>query len=134
MREMPDVTDEEKHQMTEQVEWITRRMDAAREAGADRNGVVLTDDVIPYAAKFVYGKSPGLEHSVNTLWRQTSGDAHALSWSLALRATIGTAEKGQVLSSGAAGGSLQAIAEPFEASFKILKRGWSLFDQRCEAP
>lgn len=133
MLKMPGLPESEKQQMSDQVDWISTRIGMAREAGADQR-VNLTGGVIPYAAEIVYGKKPGLEHSVNILWRQMSGDAHALSWSLALKSTIGAAEKGQVLSTGAAGGSLQAIAEPFEASFKILKRGWSLFDQRCEAP
>jgi hypothetical protein len=93
--------------------------------------VNVSDHVIPYAAALVFDKNPGLQHTLMPLWRQMSGDAHALAWAMTLRAQLGPPKKGEPLSAGTVGGSLQDIAEPFEASFRILKRGWSLFDQRC---
>lgn len=35
---------------------------------------------------------------------------------------------------GKAPGSLGHVAEPFLASYRLLKCGWSLFDRRCEGP
>lgn len=35
---------------------------------------------------------------------------------------------------GKAPGSLGHVAEPFLASYRLLKCGWSLFDRRCEEP
>jgi len=132
MDDAPDVTEAEKQQLSDQIAWVKQRLEAARAAGADKN--VAATDVVSSAAKIVYGAEPDKEHAVNLFWRQLSGDAHALSWSLALRSTVAAAEKGQLLGLAMAGGSFQAIAQPFEASFRILKRGWSLYDQRCEAP
>ena len=132
MLSAPDVTESEKQQLSDQIAWVGQRLEAARKAGADKK--VAATDVVSSAAKIVYRAEPDKEHAVNLFWRQLSGDAHALSWSLALRSTVAAAEKGQLLGLAMAGGSFQAIAQPFEASFRILKRGWSLYDQRGEAP
>jgi len=32
-----------------------------------------------------------------------------------------------------AGGDLESLAEAFKITYRMLKRGWSLFDQRCES-
>jgi len=132
MLSAPDVTESEKQQLSDQIAWVGQRLEAARKAGADDK--VIATKVISSAAKIVYGTEPDKEHAVNLFWRHLSGDAHALLWSVGLRSTVAAAEKGQLLGLAMAGGSFQAIAQPFEASFRILKRGWSLYDQRCEAP
>lgn len=127
------LTDAEKLQIQEQVDWLTGRMQIATDAGADRAGLNVSDKVIPYAAEVTYPSSMSLQHSVNLLWRQMSGDAHALAWALTLRATLDSPRNGELLTTGTAGGSLEDISQPFEAAFRILRRGWALFDQRCEA-
>ncbi|WP_156368361.1 hypothetical protein [Arthrobacter sp. Leaf137] len=127
------LTDYEKQQIKDQVQWLNGRIQGAVDAGADKAGVNVSDKVIPYAAELTYQSNVGLQHSVNLLWRQMSGDAHALAWALTLRATLDGPKDGALLTTGMAGGSLKDISEPFEASFRILRRGWSLFDQRCEA-
>lgn len=132
MLSAPDVTESEKQQLSDQVVWVGQRLETARAAGADKN--VSATDVVSSAAKIVYGAEPNKEHAVNLFWRHLSGDAHALLWPVGLRSTVAAAEKGQLLSLATAGGSFQAIAQPFEASFQILKRGWSLYDQRSETP
>ena len=132
-RALPDLSVAETQRLEEHLDWLGLRMSSAKAAGADKAGLRLTDDVIPYAANLVYGSSPGKEHAVLSLWRQMSGDAHALGWPMKLRATIGPPQRGELLSTGTAQGSLADIAEPFELSYKLLKRGWSLFDQRSEA-
>ncbi|GAA1337707.1 hypothetical protein [Arthrobacter roseus] len=127
----PGLTEVEKQQTRAQMEWLTSRMNEARKAGGD---VLLniSDVVIPYAAEVTYRTNANLQNEVNLLWRQMSGDAHALTWALAQRVVFQPAVKGQPLSTGIAGGSLEEIAQPFEASFQILKRGWALYDRRCE--
>lgn len=132
MMSAPDVTKTEKQQISNQIAWVGQRLEAARKAGTDNK--VIATKVISSAAKIVYGAEPDKEHAVNLFWRHLSGDAHALLWSVGLRSTVAAAEKGQLLGSATAGGSFQAIAQPFEASYRILKRGWSLYDQRSEAP
>lgn len=130
---VPNLTDSESGMVQKQLSWLDTRIEGAVSAGADKAGINLTGTVIPYAAAFVYGKAPELEKSLNLQWRQMSGDAHALGWALILRATLGPPLAGEPLTSGTAGGSLEDIAQPFEASYRLLKTGWSLFDRRCEA-
>lgn len=130
---LPDLSDGEKEAVQKQLSWLDSRIEGAVAAGADNGGLNLTGTVIPYAAAYVYGATPELEKSLNLQWRQMSGDAHALGWALTLRATLGPPRLGEPLTSGTAGGSLEDIAQPFEASYRLLKAGWSLFDRRCEA-
>lgn len=68
------------------------------------------------------------------LWCEMSADAHVLGWSLFQRATFGPAERRTGVGEGKAPGSLGHVAEPFLASYRLLKCGWSLFDRRCEEP
>lgn len=133
IRTLPDLSESEAQQLEDHLKWIGSRMGSAKAAGADKDGFNLTLHVVPYAAKLVYGSSPRKEHAALSLWRQMSGDAHALGWSMKLRGTIAPPQRGELLSDGTVQGSLEDIAEPFELSYRLLKRGWSLFDQRSEA-
>jgi len=67
------------------------------------------------------------------LWREMSADAHVLGWSLFQRAAFGPADRRTGIGEGKAGGVPELVAEPFFGSYRVLKRGWSLFDERCEA-
>lgn len=129
---MPNLDEEDRQKIHQQLEWLDGRKVSAKAAGAQAQGINMTDNVIPYASSLVYGARPELQHSLMRLWRQMSGDAHALAWSKVLRAQLGQPKKGHLLSEGTVTGSLEDIIEPFEASYRLLKRGWSLFDQRCE--
>ena len=133
IRTQPDLSESEAQQLEDHLKWIGSRMGSAKAAGADKDGFNLTLHVVPYAANLVYGASSGREHAALSLWRQMSGDAHALGWPMKLRGTVGPPQRGEWLSDGTAQGSLEDIAEPFELSYRLLKRGWSLFDQRSEA-
>ncbi|UTT40481.1 hypothetical protein NMP99_04085 [Glutamicibacter mishrai] len=129
----PGLTETGRQEIDTQIVWLTERLDQVRQAGAE-NSLNITDKVIPYASKLVYGRDETLELEVNLLWRKLSGDAHSLTWSMAQRTVFLPAKAGQNLSEGASRGSLEEVAQPFEASYRILKRGWSLYDQRCESP
>lgn len=130
---MPDLGEDDRQKIHDHLIWLDTRKAGAKAAGAQAKGVNMSDDVIPYAGALVYGPRPDLQHSVMRLWRQMSGDAHALAWAKMLRAQFRQPKKGHVLTEGTVGGSLEEVVEPFEASYRILKRGWSLFDQRCES-
>lgn len=68
------------------------------------------------------------------LWRQMSADAHVLGWAVAQRTTAQSppARRGPlaVLSTP---GSLEHLSDPFLCAYELARRGWSLFDRRCEA-
>lgn len=63
---------------------------------------------------------------------QMSGDAHVLGWSMFIRSNPGPTDRLSGLTEFAAGGNPRAIAQPFIASYEILRQGWSLYDKRCE--
>ncbi|MFJ2470770.1 hypothetical protein [Glutamicibacter sp. NPDC087583] len=129
----PNITDSERQSIDSQIAWLSERLDQTLQAGAGKP-LNISDAVIPYASKLVYERDKTLELEVNLWWRRLSGDAHSLTWSMAQRTVFLASKPGQILSEGVAGGSLEEVAQPFEASYQILKRGWSLYDQRCEAP
>ena len=128
----PDLTDSEVKKINSQIEWLSERLDQAREAGADKS-LNISDAVIPYVSKLVYGRDKTLELEVNLWWRRLSGDAHSLNWAMAQRTVFHSSGTRGTLSEGVAGGSLEWVSQPFEVSYQVLKRGWSLYDQRCEA-
>lgn len=75
--------------------------------------------------------------AVVALWRQLSGDAHSLVWPNMTRAsTVRIRAARDVrypvpMSELTSGGDLRELVNEFSAAFRILKVGWSLFDQRC---
>lgn len=96
-------------------------------------------DTIDDAARFVFADTHQ-QDAVNLLWRQLSGDAHGLPWPVFTRASTVSQSRGRLpghptpMADYQTGADMFEIAEAFMAAFRILRRGWSLFDQRCEAP
>ncbi len=88
-------------------------------------------DYIETAAKFIY-TDQSKQDQVRLLWRQMSCDAHVLGWSVWMRGQTEPTNRTTGLATGTATGDVGQIAQPFIASFALLQRGWSLYDQRCE--
>lgn len=65
------------------------------------------------------------------LWSQLSGDAHALTWQLVGRSTF-MQRVGGGIAGFAASGDLVELADLFGTCYRLTRRGWSLFDRRCE--
>lgn len=74
---------------------------------------------------------PAQRSDAKLLWNLISGDAHALGWSLTLRGRDWAKDR-DGLGVAAAPGDLLDVAQPYVASFRLAKRGWSLFDRRAE--
>lgn len=96
-------------------------------------------DIVAMAAQAAITK-PGQRLAVPILWAQLSGDAHGLPWPMLTRrstqAVALSRRPGESLRMAefSAGGDIEEVAECFLAAYGLLRRGWSLFDQRCEAP
>lgn len=75
---------------------------------------------------------PAQQAHARLLWNLMSGDAHALGWPLTLRGRDWAKDR-DGLGVAAASGDLLDVAQPYVASFRLTKRGWSLFDRRAEA-
>ena len=118
--------------LTDQRMWLSeRRQEVAslRKAKAELN---LTE-VIGAAADCAFAEATSRD-AVRRMWREMSADAHVLGWSLFQRTTFGPADRRTGVGEGKAPGSLEHVAEPFLASYRLLRHGWSLFDRRCEEP
>lgn len=113
-----------------QLAWIESRRQQVSQVRTARIPLVLTD-VIPSAAATVY-HDPERRAEVRLLWMQLSGDAHVLGWSMFMRSEPGPTDRLTGLTEFAAGGSFRSVAQPFVASYEILRQGWGLYDRRCE--
>jgi hypothetical protein len=95
-------------------------------------------DIVDAAAEVAF---PGAlqQDSIKGMWRTHSGDAHGLPWPMFTRSSTEAVHSGRVagypgrMAEYTSGGDLWEIAESFSACFRLARRGWSLFDQRCES-
>jgi hypothetical protein len=127
----PNLSASDATALDSQLAWIASRRHQVAQARTAQIPLNLTDDVIPMAAADVY-QDPERRAEVRLLWMQMSGDAHVLGWSMFMRSEPGTTDRLTGLAEFAASGSFKSIAQPFIASFQILRQGWSLYDRRCE--
>ena len=121
-----------RERLDDQRSWLRERqagVTASRIGGASLN---LTD-VIGAAADHTFANATKRE-VVRRMWREMSADAHVLGWSLFQRSTFGPPDRRTGVAEGRAPGSPEHVAQPFLASYHLLRSGWSLFDRRCEAP
>lgn len=122
----------ERASLDDQRLWLSeRRGDVA--AIRTSSAALNVTDVIGAAADHAFADTLS-RNATRRLWREMSADAHVLGWSLFQRTTFGPADRRTGVGEGKAPGSLELVAEPFVASYRLLKCGWSLFDYRCEAP
>jgi len=77
---------------------------------------------------------------IKNMWRTHSGDAHGLPWPMFARISTQAVPLGRLagyperMAQYSSGGDIWEIAESYGACFRLLRRGWSLFDQRGETP
>jgi len=126
-----DLDEAERMELDAQIAWLDQRdLDVAslRTTAAKLSQTAT----IEWALDFTFA-DPALRHDGRLLWRQASADAHALVWSLVQRRHAAAPAGAHGLSVQQVGdGMIRHIAQPFECSCRLLKRGWELFDQRCE--
>ncbi|PPH53734.1 hypothetical protein C5C49_04265 [Rathayibacter sp. AY1E2] len=127
-----DIADEERALLQGQRLWLSERTNDVASLRSTKAELDVTK-VIGVAADYAFA-DPASRDAVRRLWREMSADAHVLGWSLFQRSTFGPADRRTGVGEGKAGGVPEFVAQPFLASYRILKRGWSLFDQRCEGP
>lgn len=124
------LSDDHRESLREHVAWLETRL---QQVGAVRTSraKLQSTSVIEEALKQTFPNT-AQRHAGMSFWRETSSDAHALFWGMFQRGTFSPSPKGTSLSSGTAVGNESKIADPFMCSYRLLKRGWSLFDRRCE--
>lgn len=112
--------------------WLSERRRDLALVRSSKAGLNLTD-VIGVAADHVFAETAKRE-ATRRVWREMSADAHVLGWSLFQRTSFGPADRRTGVGEGTASGSPERLAEPFLASYGLVRQGWSLFDRRCEEP
>ncbi|WP_146087026.1 hypothetical protein [Rathayibacter sp. AY1B7] len=123
---------EDRARLGSQQLWLSERSRDVETLRATKAKLDLTA-VIGAAADQAF-HDPAPREAVRRLWREMSADAHVLGWSLYQRSSFGSADRRTGVGEGKAGGVPEFVAQPFLASYRILERGWSLFDRLCEAP
>lgn len=124
--------DHDRARLDDQRSWLRERQGGVAAVRTGRASLNLTD-VIGAASDHAFADGASRE-AVRRLWREMSADAHVLGWSLFQRSSFGPPDRRTGIGEGRAPGSPEHVAEPFLASYRLLRSGWSLFDRRCETP
>ena len=122
---------------------ISTRLDAIHHLWAPTSDLTARQtasetEIVDSAAEATF--SDALQQDViKSMWRTHSGDAHGLPWPMFARFSTQTVPLGRLwgyperLAQYSSGADIWEIAESYAACFRLLRRGWSLFDQRSEA-
>jgi len=124
---------EDEEWLREQIEWVKSREDAVRAVRSSR-AELQGATFIESAAPVIFPGDEFRQAALRQSWSVLSSDAHVLIWSVALRTTFDSPpDKLSGLSIGTANGeALGDLAGWFSLAIHSLRRGWSLFDRRCE--
>lgn len=86
--------------------------------------------IIEWVASSMFAEDKNKQTSLRFHWAAMSGDAHALGWQLLMRRTVPMTRSDSRLHETAVQSEIGHVADPYMAAFTVLRRGWSLFDQR----
>ncbi|MHA6667494.1 hypothetical protein ACX3O0_01355 [Homoserinimonas sp. A447] len=129
--ESTQVEADDRTRLDDQRLWLSERRNDVASIRNTTATLKLTE-VIGAAADHAFTDTTSRE-AVRRMWREMSADAHVLGWSLFQRTAFGPADRRTGVGEGKAPGSPEHVAEPFLASYRLLRLGWSLYDRRCEA-
>ena len=127
------LTPQQEAELRDHIVWVNSREDAVRALRTDQAKLNVAA-FIEAAAPVIFPGDEFRQAGLRQAWNVLSSDAHVLSWSLAMRTTFATpADKLTGLSTGTADGrGVEGLAGWFSLAMHSLRRGWSLFDRRCE--
>lgn len=114
----------------QQVRFLDERLDFLSSRRTTRSKLSQTD-MIGWALDHTFSDL-GLQDAGRIWWRRMSSDAHVLGWSLFQRSAVSGVDRRSSIATFSGSGSFEDLANPYMASFRMLKHGWSLFDRRCE--
>jgi hypothetical protein len=125
------------------IDQVRRRRDAVRQLWSASSDLTASQaptetNIVDTAAEVAF-QGTLQQDSLKGMWRTHSGDAHGLPWPMFTRSSTQAVPAGRVagypdrMAEYTSGGDLWEIAESFSACFRLARRGWSLFDQRCES-
>lgn len=115
----------------EQVRFLDERLARVRSLRTSATQLNQTT-LIGWALEHTFS-DPALQDAGRIWWRRMSSDAHVLGWSLFQRSVVSQVDRRSGIATFNGSGTLEELANPYVACFRVLKHGWSLFDRRCEA-
>lgn len=105
----------------------------AKRAELDEGAKFSNTTLIEEAARATFGE--GFDVAARAEWRRTSGNAHGLPW--AVLGVSGTAQVSQADADGfatfTAGGAFGDILNGYTLAYRLIRRGWELFDLRSRS-
>ena len=117
--------------MRKQLQYLDERLALLRSLRTSATQLNQTS-MIGWALEHTFS-DPGLQDAGRIWWRRMSSDAHVLGWSLFQRSVLSQVDRRSGIATFSGSGSVDDLANPYMACFRVLKHGWSLFDRRCEA-
>lgn len=118
----------------DQLAWHAQRTAQLAALRGERPPTLSQTEMTRLALESAFPNDLARQRSGRLLWRMMSSDAHVLGWGLAQRASIRTMpSRGDPLAVLAAPGDLEHMVEAFLCAYELLRRGWAMFDRRCEA-
>lgn len=118
-------------ELADQIEWLNARHAMVANVMTSKVKIVQTD-MIAAAADQAF-RDPRKRQATRDLWRQISGDAHVLGWAMFQRAKYRDRDPRTGVATAVMTGGMAATANAYLGAYRILKVGWSLYDQRGEA-
>jgi hypothetical protein len=122
---------DDRAELEDHLKWLNERIGQVESLRRSKSDLDITGGVLPEALRAAFNDQRMTDSGL-MMWRQMSGDAHVLSWSLAQRTTFSGRPDAEGLSLGEAAGDLGEVADAFYLGYRLLKVGWGLFDRRCE--
>ncbi|MGV9823795.1 hypothetical protein [Nocardia xishanensis] len=122
---------EDQLKVREQIEWVQSREAELSAARRTSLGVVMAD-VLRDVGPVIFPNDSERQASLRLAWNVLSSDAHTTMWSIASRASLSATAKNATLSILTTGTHIDELAAWHDLILRTLRRGWSLFDQRCE--
>lgn len=130
-------------ELAKAIEDVKERRDVIRDLWAAASDLTARQapsetEIVDSAAEATFSDALQ-QNSIKTMWRTHSGDAHGLPWPMFARFSTQAVPLGRNaghavrMAQYSSGGDIWEIAESYVGCFRLLRRGWSLFDQRSEA-
>ncbi|MFI2281373.1 hypothetical protein [Nocardia beijingensis] len=125
------LSSDDRQKVADQIEWVKSRqtsLTAVRTSSLQVNMADVLRDVGPD----IFPTDPQRRAGLRLAWNVLSSDAHTTMWGVASRASLSASEKHSTLSILATGTHIGDLAAWHDLVLCSLRRGWGLFDQRCE--
>jgi hypothetical protein len=128
------LTSEQQQVARDQIASITER-EQALAAVRSTSGKLNITEVVRDVAPVVFPQDTERQGGLRLAWNALSCDAHSLMWNLITRAdfrSAGPPDRATGLSVGIVRGQFGDLAGWYGLTMTTLRRGWSLYDRRCE--